>query len=100
MAGSGHIRFKQALARCAAVATCLAFALLPLDVLLGSAVPRAYLLWTALAALFLAVAAYAMLASAICARCGQTFIGNTVPDSDGPPPEPFATQCRYCGNPR
>ena len=100
MAGSGHIRVKQALARLAAVATCVVLALLPLDALSGRAVPREFLLWTALSALFLTIAAFAILASAICARCGQTFIGNTVPDSDGPSPEPFATQCRYCGNPR
>ena len=94
-----HIRWKQKFVVGSAVGVCIAFGLLPLGALFGEMVPGVYLLWTAVAALFLAVAAYAVLASAKCPHCSEAFIGNTVPESGGPSPEPFAVQCRYCGHP-
>ena len=96
--GIGHIKLRQKLVRFAAYGVCISFALLPFHALLDSKATEEFLFWAALAALFLVVAAAAFLASVKCPQCGETFIGNTVPESGGPEPSAFAKTCRYCGH--
>ena len=98
--GTGHIRLRQKFALFAAFGGCLTFALLALSALFDGFITQEFLLWAALAALFLAVASLAVLASAKCPQCDKAFIGNTVPESGGPAPTLFARECRYCGHPR
>ncbi|MET1076940.1 MAG: hypothetical protein ABWY06_02860 [Pseudomonas sp.] len=55
--------------------------------------------WCALGSLFFAVFTLAALATTKCPACKETFIGNTLPDNDGPMAKPFAAACQYCGYP-
>jgi len=94
-----HIRQRQTAYRCAGIFAICAFIAVPLNALLRL-VPQEYVMCVALASLFLFLAANVLLASATCPRCGETFVGNTVPDNDGPLALSSATQCRYCAHPR
>lgn len=94
-----HIRQRQRYFVLAAGVLGVAFVLLGAQSLIGRVISGEILFWAALASLFLAVAALALLAAAKCPRCGQAFIGNTVPESGGPVPELFTPVCRHCGHP-
>lgn len=72
--------------------------LLGVQSLASQLVPIAIAFWLALGTLALTVASAAWLAHARCPRCGEIFIGNTVPDGGGPEVEMFTKSCRYCGH--
>lgn len=95
-----HIRLRQKLVIVAVAGFLTAIVGMVLDAAISNTVPGEKILWGVLATFFLAMAAFAYLASAKCPSCGEAYIGNTVPDSDGPEAQLFAAQCRYCGHPR
>jgi hypothetical protein len=94
-----HIRLKQRVLVFAVGLFLVSFSLAGVLVLLAAGESRQLALWAALACAFLAMGSLAWLAEAKCPRCGDPFIGNTIPENDGPQAKLLARTCQFCGYP-